>query len=113
VEAAARTDHVNGTNTSPVGYLEGIYVVPSARRHGLARQLYQRVEAWARDQGFREMGSDAGSRTGPAMQCIAPWDSRRSCAWCNSARISREMSKHEPMCVIELASEGFTSPACR
>src|SRR6185369_7682097 len=59
VEAAARTDHVNGTNTSPVGYLEGIYVVPSARRHGLARQLYQQVEAWARDQGFREMASDA------------------------------------------------------
>jgi aminoglycoside 6'-N-acetyltransferase I len=28
VEASVRTDYVNGTSTSPVAFLEGIYVVP-------------------------------------------------------------------------------------
>src|SRR5580700_6321568 len=31
-EAAVRHDYVNGAQTSPVVFLEGIYVVPSARR---------------------------------------------------------------------------------
>jgi aminoglycoside 6'-N-acetyltransferase I len=31
-EAAIRTDYVNGVQSSPVGFLEGLYVVPHARR---------------------------------------------------------------------------------
>lgn len=59
VEAAARTDYVNGTNSSPVGFIEGIYVVPNARRRGVARALAQAAESWARAGGCREMASDA------------------------------------------------------
>lgn len=38
-EASIRTDYVNGTSTSPVAYLEGLYVAPEARGKGVARSL--------------------------------------------------------------------------
>jgi aminoglycoside 6'-N-acetyltransferase I len=59
VEAAQRRDYVNGTQTSPVVFLEGIYVPPAFRRNGIARQLLAQVEAWARAQGCCEFASDA------------------------------------------------------
>ena len=58
-EAALRTDHVNGCNSSPVASLEGIYVLPAWRRRGVARELCRAVEAWAVDLGCREFTSDA------------------------------------------------------
>ncbi len=58
-EAAVRHDYVNGAQTSPVVFLEGIYVVPSARRQGIAAQLIAAVSAWAAAAGYRELASDA------------------------------------------------------
>ncbi len=58
-EAALRHDHVNGCETSPVVFLEGIYVAPSRRRAGVARALCAAVEQWGRARGCTEMGSDA------------------------------------------------------
>ena len=59
VEAAIRTDYVNGTRSSPVAFLEGLYVVPEARQQGVARALVAAVERWALDAGCREFASDA------------------------------------------------------
>jgi aminoglycoside 6'-N-acetyltransferase I len=59
VEAALRYDYVNGTSSSPVAFLEGIYVVPAARRQGVARVLVACVEQWARGVGCTEFASDA------------------------------------------------------
>jgi aminoglycoside 6'-N-acetyltransferase I len=53
-----RYDYVEGTESSPVGYLEGIYVEASCRRKGLARELLAACENWAREQGCREFASD-------------------------------------------------------
>lgn len=53
-----RRDYVEGTATSPVGYLEGIYVSPSHRGRGVARALLARCEEWARAQGCAEFASD-------------------------------------------------------
>lgn len=53
-----RTDYVEGTSTSPVGYLEAIYVDPEYRNRGVARALYEYGEKWCRDLGCIEMGSD-------------------------------------------------------
>lgn len=58
-EASLRRDYVNGTDTSPVAFLEGIYVVPEARGRGVARALVAATEAWAREQGCIEFASDA------------------------------------------------------
>ena len=58
-EAALRHDYVNGTESSPVGFLEGWYVAPHWRGKGVGRALVAAVEAWVRDQGCREFASDA------------------------------------------------------
>lgn len=58
-EASIRRDYVNGCETSPVLFLEGIYVDPAARRQGCAKALTQAAESWGRAQGCREMASDA------------------------------------------------------
>lgn len=49
----------DGCLTSPVGYLEGIRVDPEVRRRGVGRRLVDAGEAWARERGCSEMGSDA------------------------------------------------------
>ena len=53
-----RHDYVEGTETSPVGYLEGIYVREAERGKGIARKLLEACEDWAREQGCREFASD-------------------------------------------------------
>jgi len=59
VEASKRVDYVNGTSSSPVAFLEGLYVVPDARRQGVARALVESVVKWASDEGCTELASDA------------------------------------------------------
>jgi aminoglycoside 6'-N-acetyltransferase I len=58
-EATLRFDYVNGCATSPVGFLEGLYVRETARRRGIARGLVVAVEQWARERGCTELASDA------------------------------------------------------
>jgi aminoglycoside 6'-N-acetyltransferase I len=45
--------------TDRVAYLEGWYVIPEARRHGVGRTLIGAAEEWARQQGCTEFASDA------------------------------------------------------
>jgi aminoglycoside 6'-N-acetyltransferase I len=59
VEASKRTDYVNGTSSSPVAFLEGLYVAPAARRKGIARALVGSVVTWATCGGCSELASDA------------------------------------------------------
>ena len=58
-EAAVRTDYVNGTASSPVAFLEGLYVAPALRRRGVAAALVAEVVRWARARGCHELASDA------------------------------------------------------
>lgn len=53
-----RHDYVEGCETSPVGYLEGIYVEESCRLAGNARALVGQCEQWAKSMGCREFASD-------------------------------------------------------
>ncbi len=50
---------VDGCETGRVGYLEGWYVLPEARRRGVGRALIAAAQDWARGQGCSEFGSDA------------------------------------------------------
>ncbi|KPF60765.1 aminoglycoside 6'-N-acetyltransferase [Rhizobium sp. AAP116] len=58
-EANVRSDYVNGCETSPVAFLEGIVVDPSFRRQGVAASLVAAVTDWAKDEGLSELASDA------------------------------------------------------
>lgn len=58
VEAAIRYDYVNGCDTSPVAFVEGIFVLPLSRGRGVARALIASVEQWGQQQGCRELASD-------------------------------------------------------
>ena len=53
-----RRDYVEGCETSPVGYLEGVYVEAAHRREGVASALVGACQDWARAQGCREFASD-------------------------------------------------------
>lgn len=53
-----RFDYVEGTDSSPVGYLEGIYVAEAYRNRGIARSLLHSCEDWAREKGCSEFASD-------------------------------------------------------
>jgi aminoglycoside 6'-N-acetyltransferase I len=59
IEGSIRGDYVNGTETSPVGFVEGVYVVPGRRRQGIARQLFAAIGDWAKARGCRQLASDA------------------------------------------------------
>jgi len=58
-EASIRRDYVNGCSTSPVAFLEGIFVDPASRRTGAARALVAAVETWGAVRGCVELASDA------------------------------------------------------
>ena len=53
-----RHDYVEGTDSSPVGYLEGIYIAEDYRRQGCARKLLGKCQVWAKEQGCTEFASD-------------------------------------------------------
>ena len=53
-----RWDYVEGCETSPVGYLEGVFVREHLRGRGVARALLQQCQTWAREKGCREFASD-------------------------------------------------------
>ncbi|MGG6896854.1 MULTISPECIES: aminoglycoside 6'-N-acetyltransferase [Rhizobium] len=58
-EAALRHDYVNGCETSPVLFLEGIYVRRESRGQGAAQALCEAVAVWGRAAGCTEFASDA------------------------------------------------------
>lgn len=53
-----RTDYVEGTETSPVGYLEGIFILEEYRHKGYAKELLKACEQWAKDKNCSEFASD-------------------------------------------------------
>jgi aminoglycoside 6'-N-acetyltransferase I len=57
VDASLR-EIAEGCATSPVAYLEGIYVRPECRRQGIDRALVAAAEEWAISRGCSEMASD-------------------------------------------------------
>ena len=53
-----RTDYVEGAEKSPTGYLEGIFVEPESRKIGIAKKFIQLGEAWCKENGCTQLGSD-------------------------------------------------------
>jgi aminoglycoside 6'-N-acetyltransferase I len=53
-----RNDYVEGTESSPVGYLEGVFVSEGYRKKGYAAELLSECEKWAKERGCTEFASD-------------------------------------------------------
>lgn len=56
-----RNDYVEGTETTPVGYLEGIFIKEDYRERGYAKELLTECEKWAESKGCKEFASDCES----------------------------------------------------
>jgi len=87
-EAAIRTDYVNGTVSTPVAFLEGLYVRPEARRRGAAAELVA-TRCW---------------KTMRATRCIARSASRRPSALSSFARRSGDLARRPVGACFPLAS---------
>jgi len=59
ISLSLRSDYVEGTKTSPVGYIEGIYVKPKFRNQGIAKKLVEFAKIWSAEKGCSELASDA------------------------------------------------------
>ena len=57
-QCGLRHDYVEGAETSPVGYLESVYVSPALRRCGVTQALVDYCADWAREQGCAAFASD-------------------------------------------------------
>ena len=57
-QCGLRHDYVEGTESTPVGYLEGIFVREEFRNRGYARALLRECEKWAGERECREFASD-------------------------------------------------------
>ncbi|HAM81907.1 aminoglycoside 6'-N-acetyltransferase [Ornithinibacillus bavariensis] len=53
-----RTEYVEGADSSPTGYIEGVYVSPSYRRRGISTKLFHEGKKWLVEHGCKQVGSD-------------------------------------------------------
>jgi len=58
--AVCLRDYAEGAeSSSPIGYLEGLYIVAEYRRQGIGAALVRAGEQWAWSRGCSEIASDA------------------------------------------------------
>ena len=58
ISLSKRFDYVEGTDSSPVGYVEGIYVKGEYRNKGIARALIEFAKTWSKERGCMQIASD-------------------------------------------------------
>lgn len=58
IHMSIRSDYVEGSDSSPVGFVEGIYVKFSHRNKNIARELFNRGVDWVKSKGCTQVGSD-------------------------------------------------------
>lgn len=58
IHMSLRSDYVEGSDSSPVGYIEGIYVEEAYRNQGISRKLVESGEKWAVSLGCTQIASD-------------------------------------------------------
>jgi len=53
-----RNDYVNGTDSSPVAFVEAIFILPEYRKQGIAREFIKYAEDFARQNNCKQLASD-------------------------------------------------------
>ena len=59
IQIAIRHEYVNGTSFSPVGFIEGIYVLKEYRGRKIGKRLVEFAFNFVKEKGCREIASDA------------------------------------------------------
>ena len=59
IQVSIRNEYVNGSSTSPVGFIEGIFVKEDYRKKGIARRLFEHAYVVVKANGCSEIASDA------------------------------------------------------
>jgi len=87
----------DGCLTMNVGYVEGWYVRPAARRQGVGAALIHAAEDWARAQGCLELASDAecSNELGVAAHRALGFE-EQSRVVCFRKALSRSLSEDDP-----------------
>jgi len=57
-QCSLRFNYVEGTDSSPVGYVEGIFVREEYRNKGVGKLLLSSCEEWAIEEGCTRFASD-------------------------------------------------------
>jgi aminoglycoside 6'-N-acetyltransferase I len=63
----------NGCQSTPVPFLEGVWVEPEGRRSRVGAELITACEAWAREAGYVELGSDTEQDNSVSLQAHVAW----------------------------------------
>jgi aminoglycoside 6'-N-acetyltransferase I len=71
-EASVRP-YANGCDRKPVPFVEGVWVEEDFRRREVGRYLMEAVVTWARDAGYREIGSDCELNNTGSQAAHAAW----------------------------------------
>lgn len=58
IHMSLRFNYVEGSNSSPVGYIEGIYVEVDHRNKGISMSLVGAGAEWSKSLGCKEIASD-------------------------------------------------------
>lgn len=53
-----RYEYIEGTSSSPVAYIEGIYIKPDYQKSGIGKRLIELGESWGKAKGAKEYASD-------------------------------------------------------
>lgn len=56
IQLSIRKEYVNGSSSSPVGFIEGLYVLEELR--GIGKELVEYVLKFTKDKGIKEVASD-------------------------------------------------------
>ncbi len=67
-QCGLRHDYVEGTESSPVGYLEGIFVIEKERMQGVAKALLMECQNYVKEQGCTEFASDCELNNETSLQ---------------------------------------------
>jgi aminoglycoside 6'-N-acetyltransferase I len=65
--------YANGCDSSPVAFLEGIWVNEEFRRCGIGAQLVSHIEAFLAPRGFHELGSDTPLHNAESQSAHLGW----------------------------------------
>ena len=72
IELALRP-YVNGCNTSPVAFIEGIWVDDKLQKRGIGNLLVMKAEEWARSLSIKELASDTRIESDHSIHAHKAW----------------------------------------